>query len=187
MTSTRSTVPYLVVSVAAVIVIVLAWTGRERFGGVGPGSEAPVFEAVARDGSTVSLDAFGDRVVLLNVWATWCPPCRYEMPSMQRLYRELAGEPFEILAVSLDAPVGELGIMDRLGGDPWAFADSLSLTFPILHDPRGRVFRTYRMTGVPESFVIGRDGIVYRRVSGATEWDRPEYVSFIRSLIREEG
>lgn len=179
--------PYLVASVLAVAVILTAWVARDRLQPVGPGSPAPDFEAVTVDGEEVTLSAFGDRVVLLNVWATWCPPCRYEMPSMQRLYEELEGEPFEIVAVSLDARAGETGILGRRGGDPWAFADSLSLTFPILHDPLARIFRSYQMTGVPESFVIGRDGTIYRKVSGATEWDRAEYVRFIRSLLEQEG
>jgi cytochrome c biogenesis protein CcmG, thiol:disulfide interchange protein DsbE len=182
-----SNTPYLIASVLAAVVILAAWLGRDRIQPVGPGAAAPPFEAVARDGAPVTLDAFTDRVVLLNVWATWCPPCRYEMPSMQRLYDEFEGEPFEIVAVSLDAEAGEVGLLGRMGRDPWAYADSLSLTFPILHDPAGRVFRSYRMSGVPESFLIGRDGTIYRKVSGATEWDRPEYVSFIRSLIEAES
>jgi cytochrome c biogenesis protein CcmG, thiol:disulfide interchange protein DsbE len=182
-----SNTPYLIASVLAVVVILAAWLGRDRIQPVGPGAAAPPFEAAGRDGVPVTLDAFPDRVVLLNVWATWCPPCRYEMPSMQRLYDEFEGEPFEIVAVSLDAEAGEVGLLGRMGRDPWAYADSLSLTFPILHDPGGKVFRSYRMSGVPESFLIGRDGTIYRKVSGAIEWDRPEYVSFIRSLIEAES
>jgi len=184
-TFTSRNTPYLIACLLAVAVIVSAWMGRDRFQPVGPGTVAPDFEAVTVDGEPVTLATFGDKVVLLNVWATWCPPCRYEMPSMQRLYEELSGAPFEIVAVSLDAPAGETGIMGRIGRDPWAFGDSLSLTFPIVHDPAGRVFRSYQMTGVPESYLIGRDGRIYRKVSGATEWDRPEYVAFIRSLIEE--
>ena len=187
MTPRSSNTPYLVISTLAVAIIVVAWIGRDRFQPVGPGSPAPDFEAVTVDGEPVTLRSFGDRVVLLNVWATWCPPCRYEMPSMQRLYEELENEPFEIVAVSLDGPVGETGILGRMGRDPWAFADSLDLTFPILHDPAARIFRSYQMAGLPESFLIGRDGTIYRKVSGSTDWDRPEYVSFIRSLMEEEG
>jgi cytochrome c biogenesis protein CcmG, thiol:disulfide interchange protein DsbE len=183
----HSNTPYLVVSVLALVVVTAAWLGRDRFQPVGPGSRAPDFEAVTVDGAPVTLRSFGDRVVLLNVWATWCPPCRYEMPSMQRLYEEFEGEPFEIVAVSLDGPAGQPGPLGRIGGDPWAFADSLSLTFPILHDALGRIFRAYDMTGVPESFLIGRDGTIYRKVSGATEWDRPQYSDFIRSLLDEEA
>ena len=124
-------------------------------------------------------------MVLLNVWATWCAPCRVEMPSMERLYRELGDESFEILAVSVDAPLGQFDAVGNPGGNIGAFADSLSLTFPILHDPEGRIQRTYQTTGVPESFIVGKDGVIYRKLIGPTEWDRPEYVDFFRRLMEE--
>ncbi len=182
-----SNLPYLITSIVALVIIVTAWTGRERFQAPGPGGPAPHFEFVDLAGESVGLDDFEDKVVLLNVWATWCPPCIYEMPSMQRLYEMLEGEPFEIVAVSVDGRrAGESGPLGRLAGDPQAFADSLGLTFTILHDPEGRIMRSYRTVGVPESFLIGRDGRIYRKVSGATEWDHPSYVQYIQRLIRNE-
>jgi len=81
---------------------------------------------------------------------------------------------------------GAAGPMGQPAGDPWAFGDSLSLTFPIVWDPDGRIMRSYRTTGVPESYLIGRDGVIYRRVAGATEWDRPEYIDFIQRLLDQE-
>jgi cytochrome c biogenesis protein CcmG, thiol:disulfide interchange protein DsbE len=183
-----SNIPYLITAILALGVIVTAWTGRDRFQTPGPGGPAPHFEVVTLDGEPVTLQDFGDQVVLLNVWATWCAPCRYEMPSMQRLYEEFEGEDFEIVAVSVDGRQrGSAGPMGQPAGNPRAFADSLSLTFPILWDPDGRIMRTYRTTGIPESFLIGRDGLIYRKVAGATEWDRPEYVEFIRRLLNEEA
>ena len=104
---------------------------------------------------------------------------------MQRLYDELAGEPFEIVAVSVDASLGQPDELGQIGGNVREFVESFGLTFPILHDPQGRIKRTYRTTAVPESFLIGRDGIIYRKVSGGTEWDHPDYVSLIRRLIAE--
>ncbi len=183
-----SNLPYLFTALAALVVIIVAWTGRDRFQTPGPGTAAPPFEVVTLAGEPVTLDTYRDQVVLLNVWATWCAPCRYEMPSMQRLYDELEGEDFEIVAISVDGRQrGSAGPMGQPAGDPGAFADSLSLTFPILWDPEGRIMRSYRTTGVPESFLIGRDGLIYRKVAGATEWDRPEYVEFIRRLLAEEA
>jgi cytochrome c biogenesis protein CcmG, thiol:disulfide interchange protein DsbE len=190
MSGKSSNLPYLITSVFAIVVIITAWTGRTYFEDrvPGPGAPAPAFEIADLEGSMVTLRDFEDKVVLLNVWATWCPPCIYEMPSMQRLYDMFEGEPFEIVAVSVDGRrSGTAGPLGRIAGDPGAFADSLGLTFPILHDPDGRIMRTYRTVGVPESFVIGRDGTIYRKVSGATEWDHPSYVQFIRRLIAGEG
>jgi cytochrome c biogenesis protein CcmG, thiol:disulfide interchange protein DsbE len=182
-----SNLPYLVAVFVALGVIGFAWFGRDRFQPVGPGSMAPNFEAVWLDGEPASLRDFQGKVVLLNVWATWCPPCVWEMPSMQRLYDEFEGQDFEVVAVSIDAPAGQRDPLGRPGGNIEAFADSLSLTFPILHDPPGLIQRIYQTTGVPESFLIGRDGRIYRKVSGATEWDRPQYVEFIQRLLDEEA
>ena len=184
-----SNLPYLLTAVAALGIVLAAFVLRDHpaFQPIGPGARAPHFEAFTFDGQIVTLDDFAGKVVLLNVWATWCPPCIYELPSMQRLYEAFEGEPFEIVAVSIDSRIGASDRRGERGGDPWAFADSLSLTFPILHDPDGRIERTYRTTGVPESFLIGKDGTVYRKVSGATDWDRPEYIDFIRRLLDQEG
>lgn len=181
-----SNLPYYVTAVMAIAVLAFAWVNQERLHAVGPGTTAPSFEAVTLDGEPVGLDDFRGKVVLLNIWATWCPPCRYEMPSMQRLYEDLEGEDFEIVAVSVDARVGNRDRDGMPGGNVRAFSDSLSLTFPILHDPRGEIRRAYQTRALPESFVIGRDGQIYRKVAGATEWDRPQYVEFIRRLLDEE-
>ncbi len=186
MSKKPSNLPYLIAGILALVVILAAWMSRDRFQPVGPGARAPVFEVVTLDGEPASLLDYEGKVVLLNIWATWCPPCVYEMPSMQRLYEDFEGEDFEIVAVSIDAPRGERDGVGRRGGDIREFAETHSLTFPILHDPEGRIQRTYQTTGVPESFVIGKDGVIYRKVSGATEWDQPQYIDFIRRLLDEE-
>jgi len=186
MTRQRSgNLPYFVASVLALLVVVFAWVARDRHLPVGPGAPAPDFAAVALDGEPVRIQDYRGQVVLLNVWATWCPPCVYEMPSMQRLYEIFEGEDFEIVAVSIDAPAGRRDPFGRQGGDVEAFAQEYGLTFPIWLDPEGSIQRVYRTTGVPESFVIGRDGRIYRKVSGATEWDQDQYVDFIRRLLDE--
>jgi peroxiredoxin len=105
------------------------------------------------------------------------------MPSMQRLYEALEGEDFEILAVSIDAPIGQVDPAGRAGGDLGAFAAEYGLTFPILHNPSGDIQRTYQTTGVPESFVIGKDGLIYRKVAGPTEWDLPVNQQLVRRLL----
>lgn len=106
---------------------------------------------------------------------------------MQRLYEEMEGRGFEILAVSIDAPLGREDAAGRPGGDLEAFAREYGLTFPILHDPADAISDLYQATGVPESFIVGRDGLVYRRLAGATIWDAPQYRELILRLLGEEN
>lgn len=187
MSSRTSRLPYLFAGIAVVAVVAVAWANRGRLTPVGPGTAAPAFEAHDLQRNPASLEDFRGDVVLLNVWATWCPPCREEMPSMQRLYESYEGRDFEVVAVSIDAREGKTDDFGRPGGDIQAFADSLGLTFPILHDPSGEIQDIYKMTGVPESFVIGRDGMIYKRVTGATEWDAPDHRELIDRLLASEG
>jgi peroxiredoxin len=175
--------PYLIAALAAAAVVLFAWVNRDRLSPVVPGREAPRFSAFDEAGVTRTMDDFRGKVLLLNVWATWCPPCQEEMPSMQRLYDAVQDEDFEILAVSIDAPFGQRDAMGRVGGDLEAFADSLGLTFSILHDPSGKIQETYQTTGVPESFVIDRGGVIFKKVAGATEWDAPQNVQLIQRLL----
>ena len=177
--------PYLWAVVAAVTVVVVAWVGRENYQPIITGSEAPEFTANNMAGETVRLSDYRGRVVLVNIWATWCAPCREEMPSMQRLYEALSDTDFEILAVSIDARAGQNDAFGRPGGDLQAFAEEMGLTFPILHDPEGRIERTYQTTGVPETFLIGRDGVIYKKVAGGTEWDAPLNQDLVRRLLAE--
>lgn len=102
---------------------------------------------------------------------------------MERLYRAVDDERFHIVAVSIDAPAGPLRPGQRPGGDVRAFTDSLGLTFDIWLDPDGDVQRSYRTTGVPESFLIDRSGTIIKKVIGATEWDSEANVQLIRRLL----
>jgi peroxiredoxin len=177
--------PYLWALVAAVCVVVVAWVGRENYRPVMTGSEAPAFQAAHLSGEQASLSDYEGKVVLLNIWATWCAPCKEEMPSMQRLYEALDDPDFEIVAVSIDARAGEEDEFGRPGGDLGAFADEMGLTFPILHDVSGGIQRIYQTTGVPETFLIGRDGLIYKKVAGGTEWDAPVNQELVRRLLSE--
>ena len=143
----------------------------------------PAITFTDRDGRPRSLDNFRGKVVLFNIWATWCEPCLEEMPSMQRLYDELDDDDFEILAVSIDAPLGQSDDFGRAGGDLDVFAKELGLTFRILHDPSGEIQRTYQTTGVPETFLIGKDGVIYKKVAGGTRWDAPVNQDLVRRLL----
>ena len=146
---------------------------------IGAGSAAPAFRAKdLATGREVTLADYRGKVVLLNLWATWCEPCRVEMPSMQRLYRRLGGPDFRVVAVSIDEE-GDSVVT--------AFARELGLTFDILHDQTAAMKRIYQATGVPESWVISRDGVIIKKVIGASEWDGPVNETLIRRLIDDRA
>lgn len=176
--------PYALGLLAALGVIGWAWFSRTSLEPVVAGVRVPAFTVSTLEGKPVDLGAYAGKVVLLNVWASWCVPCETEMPSMQRLYQSMAGQPFEILAVSVDAA--------EKGGPPVATLDAFvqkhGLTFPILYsepETPGDIQRIFQTAGVPESFLIGKDGIIYRRIAGPTEWDSPGYRDQIQRLIEE--
>jgi len=141
------------------------------------GSRAPDFAAATLDAAPQSrtLASYAGEVVLLNVWATWCGPCRVEMPSIQALHEAYAPQGLKVVAISVD-PAGK---QDQIR----AFADSLGLTFEILYDPSGAIQRAYRTTGVPETIVIGRDGMVRKRVFGAIHWDSQANRALVEQLL----
>lgn len=177
--------PYLWLIVAVLTVVGYAYTARDiyREAAVLAGAQAPDFAYPTLAGGEMRLSDFEDHVVLLNIWATWCLPCREEMPSMQRLYEALEGKDFEILAVSVDAPAGETDESGYPGGDLGAFVKEYGLTFPILHDPSGSIRRLYQTTGVPETFVIAKGGQIIKKVAGGAEWDLPVNQELIRRLL----
>src|SRR5688572_20459672 len=142
-------------------------------------SKAPDFRAATVDGAPVTktiADYKGD-VVLLNVWATWCLPCRTEMPSMERLHRDFGGRGLHVVAVSIDKPGFEAEIR--------AFVKEYGLTFDVLYDPDGGITTTYQTTGVPYSFVIDRSGRIRKTVLGAADWSSQGNRSLIASLLAE--
>jgi cytochrome c biogenesis protein CcmG, thiol:disulfide interchange protein DsbE len=129
------------------------------------GSRAPDFTARTLDATprVKTLADYEGEVVVLNIWATWCGPCRVEMPSIEALQRSLGPKGLKIVAVSVDDPGSEEAIRE--------FAKEYALTFEILHDPSGRIRQLYQTTGVPETFVIGRDGVIRRKVIAAADWN----------------
>ena len=147
---------------------------------VAVGTRAPDFHAVdLATGDSVSLRSrYRGAVTLVNVWATWCEPCRIEMPAMERLYHSLAAEGFKIAAVSIDEGPPE---------DVRAFGKDLGLTFDLLQDRSTKVQQIYQTTGVPESFLLNRDGIIVKRVIGAHDWNSPVNRTLITRLLDETG
>jgi len=168
----------VVVAAAAVLVI----QGKDSLfepvqpGRLHTGSPAPNIVLPGLDGRTVGLKDYRGKVVFLNIWATWCPTCRQEMPSMEKLYRELKGEAFEILAVSVDKGAARAVT---------PFMKAFNLSFPVLLDPEGTIARPYGVTGVPESFIINKEGIIEKIVIGPIDWADPAIVRFFRTLIQK--
>ena len=138
------------------------------------GAPSPPFTLRDLNGKLVSLSDFSGKVVLLNFWATWCGPCRVEMPAMESLYKEMRSEGFEILAISVDA---QGTIVTR------PFQEAMGLTFPILHDSDYEVGVAYGARTLPISYVIDRQGIIQHRVFGARDWNGPEAKKLIHALL----
>ena len=155
-------------------------TRTDSGGVVGVDTVAPDFKVLdlAR-GDTISLrDRYKGQVTLVNIWATWCAPCREEMPSMQALYKDYQARGFKIAAVSIDD-----GSSDKVR----AFAHELGLTFDILQDPSGAIQGKYQTTGVPESFLLDRDGKIVRRLIGSHDWNSAINRDIIDRLLANGG
>lgn len=127
-------------------------------GTVAVGSEAPTYSARALGGDSVSLAALKGKVVLLNVWATWCHPCRDEIPELEALHKQYAKDGLEVIGVSVDVGGMESGIRD--------FMRDFSMTYPVWLDPGELVSARFRTIGVPETFLIDRDGVIRWRKIG---------------------
>ncbi len=160
--------------------LVLGAAALVKYGPVPEGAEvgkrAPDFEAVNLvSGDSVSFQRdYDGQVTLVNIWATWCAPCRAEMPAMEELYQAFKGEGFRIAAVSVD---------EGKPDDVMAFARELNLTFYILHDRDGAIQQRYMTTGVPESFLIDRNGVIVRKQLGEHPWSSPANRRIVEQLL----
>lgn len=140
------------------------------------GSSAPDFRAkVLGESRYKTLADYKGQVVLLNVWATWCPPCQAELPSLQRLYQAYGDKGLKLVAVSIDDYVTEDSIR--------AFAKNFGITFEILHDSTHAIERIYQTTGYPESFVIGREGTIRKKWIGPDDWNSQGNQALVSQLL----
>ena len=136
---------------------------------------APDFTVTGLAGERISLHDFRGRVVFLNFWATWCPPCKKEMPSMERLYRRYRDRGFVILAVSIDTG-------DK--ADVAAFVKAHGLTFPIGLDPTLEVANRYTVRALPSSFLVGKDSEMIAVALGPRDWDGAAAHALIEALLK---
>lgn len=127
-------------------------------------------------GKSVRLSDFRGKVVFLNFWATWCPPCKYEMPSMQKLYDKLRHKNFAMVAVDLQEPVSR--VKD--------FIKKYELNFTVLLDSEGDVGRQFGIRSIPSTFILDKEGGIIGKIFGPREWDGKEAVDFFEHLMAIE-
>lgn len=140
-----------------------------------PPQQLPAVNFVTGDGKEQSLSDWKGKVVLLNIWATWCVPCREEMPALDKLQAELGGKDFDVVAINID----------RGGGDkPKKFLAETGATHVRLYtDPSGKLFGTLKAIGMPTTLLIDREGREIGRLVGPANWDSPEALALIKAAI----
>lgn len=142
------------------------------------GFKAPAFTARNLKGNRVQLADYKGKVVILNLWATWCGPCRVEMPGLENLYRRYRSEGLEILAVSLDK-----GAPEKVQ----TFTDEYRLSFPVLLDPDREVESRYHTLTIPTTYVIDKKGMIVAEVDGAKNWESEETFEALEYLLKAAG
>jgi len=139
------------------------------------GDQAPDFSLVDLQGETWTLSELKGQVVFINFWATWCPPCLEEMPSMQKLYTMLPSDKFKMLAV---LNKDEMDIAELV-------AKQRRITIPILNDSWNNVGPKYSLTGLPETFIVNKEGKLVEKFIGPVKWDAPQYYQMIMKYINQ--
>lgn len=153
--------------------------GCENIGGLGKakrmeiGKPAPDFVLQDASGKTWQLSSQKGKVVFVNFWATWCKPCRDEMPSMEALNKAMAGKPFQMLSIVFN---DDLKMAE-------SFARRLGATFPVLANPGPELTEAYMITGVPETFLVDADGILQHKFIGPYNWNTPEMRNLVLKLF----
>ena len=162
-----------VLILASCLVLFITGCGESPVASVG--KPAPDFDTVDLEGKVWSLSKLKGKVVFVNFWATWCAPCREEMPSMQRLYEKMPKDKFEMLALfnSDKKPLAK------------NFAAKLGLTMPILSDEYNFAGPKYGLTGVPETFIVDKKGVIREKFIGPAQWDSPENIQMLTKYINE--
>ena len=148
---------------------------KQQQGPLQENGPAPAITVNSLNGKPLNLSDLKGKVVLLNFWATWCPPCREEIPSMMKLNSAMAGKPFQMVAVSIDE-----------GGRPAieSFFKTSGFSLPAYTDPDNRAAKAYGITGVPETFIIDKNGILIKKVVGPMAWDSPDVLSYLDGLTK---
>ncbi|WP_447977781.1 TlpA disulfide reductase family protein [Candidatus Nitrospira bockiana] len=179
--SPRARSKLVIVLISMVILVVafgIVWMQSAKYEPLTVGKEAPDFSLPNLEGQTVQLSDFRGKVVFLNFWATWCKPCREEMPSMEVLYKNFEHDDFVVLAVSIDRVTTKKDIPP--------FVKSMNLTFPILVDSWGQTDKRYKLMGVPETYIIDQQGILREKVIGPRDWTILDNLHTITTLLKKQ-
>ncbi len=165
----------IVYGLAVVLASVMVYRvqGYLRVYDVQAGDKAPAFLLEDDRGLGVSLQDYDGKVVLLNFWATWCPPCIYEMPSLNTLYERYRGQGFIVLGISVDEDQEQYE----------SFLNQSNISFPTVRDPERSISARYGTLKYPESYLISRDGRVLRKYMGPEDWIQPEIVNYLGSVL----
>lgn len=140
-----------------------------------PGDKVPAFVADNLDGGTFDGSSLHGAPYMLNIWATWCAPCRHEMPELQRLHDAFSGQGFQVVGVSVD----DRGAAEVIQ----SFRDEIGVTFPIYHDPSWDIADKYGLIGLPGTFLVDAEGRFVRRWTGGFEPMAPEVQDGVREMI----
>jgi len=170
----------LVIVLAAVAILALVfgivWMQSSKYEPLTVGKVAPDFNLPDLNDKDIRLSDFRGKVVFLNFWATWCKPCREEMPSMEILYKNFEKDGLVILAISIDRVTTKKDIPP--------FVKALNLTFPILVDSWGQTDKRYKLMGVPETYIIDRQGILREKVIGPRDWTILDNLQVVTQLLK---
>lgn len=170
----------LVIILISVVILGLAfgvvWMQSSKYEPLTVGKVAPDFKLPDLEDKQVRLSDFRGKVVFLNFWATWCKPCKEEMPSMEVLYKNFERDGLVVLAVSIDRVTTKKDIPP--------FVKSLNLTFPILVDSWGQTDKRYKLTGVPETYIIDQQGILREKIIGPRDWTILDNLHTITALLK---
>jgi cytochrome c biogenesis protein CcmG/thiol:disulfide interchange protein DsbE len=173
----------LIVSLAGLLILALAfglvWMQSYKYEPLIVGMAAPDFSLPDLEGKTVRLSDYRGKVVFLNFWATWCKPCKEEMPSMEILWENFKSEDFVMLAISMDRVTTKKDIP--------SFIESMKLTFPILTDSWGQTDKRYKLMGVPETYIIDQNGVLREKVIGPRDWTEKASVATIVQLVHKQA
>ena len=154
----------------------IVWLQSAKYEPLTVGKEAPDFVLPNLNEKSVRLSDYRGKVVFLNFWATWCKPCREEMPSMEVLYKNFDRDGLVVLAVSIDRVTTKKDIPP--------FVSSMNLTFPVLVDSWGQTDKRYKLMGVPETYIIDQQGILREKIIGPRDWTVLDNLQTITRLLK---
>ena len=172
---TYSRRPYAFALVGVGLIVLAAWMNRGRLRPVGAGTVAPQFEVIDLGGNPARLSDYEGEVVMINIWATWCAPCREEMPTLDSLQAQLGGEQFEVVALSVDH-VG-ISVVEKF------YRETSIQHLRQYIDPSTLATSTLGIEGVPTTLLLDHDGREIGRLVGAAEWDSPAMVDLMTRTI----